>query len=156
MDIKSFDKDLPDTTKEITLEVVGSVTKKKFVGEFTCKIPNMEDQVLIAKAEANANGQYPMYLDSGVLKLNKMHAYLKYTIIGIVPKFWQESKNGIQLRDMNVIEELYNKVLAFEEEWIKKVWGEVTDEPEKVEETIESNNEGEDEEPVTTTRSEEG
>lgn len=128
MDIKDFDKDLPSTTKDIPLEITGSITKRRFVGEFTCKIPNIDDQIMIAKAEANSNGQYPMYLESGVLKANKMLAYLKYTLVGPYPKFWQESNLGRQLRDLNVIEELYNKVIEFENEWTEKLWSEPKEE----------------------------
>lgn len=113
---------VPDTTSTFQIDIVGSVTKKRFLGEFSCKIPTMKDQSMIAKYEAMLNGEFPVYLNNGVLKLHKWIAYLKYTLTDI-PKFWRESDNGYDLRDPNVVEAVYDQVLAFESKWYEEIWG---------------------------------
>jgi len=113
---------IPSTTKVFQIDIVGSVTKKRFLGDFECKIPTMKDQALIAKHEAMLNGEFPVYLNQGVLKLHKWIAYLRFTLIN-TPRFWQESELGYDLRDPNVVEEVYDQVLKFEQEWYNEIWG---------------------------------
>lgn len=123
---------IPDTIKTFQIDLVGSVTKKRFLGEFTCKIPTMKDQSLIAKHEAMLNGEFPVYLNNGVLKLHKWISYLKYTLTDI-PKFWRDSDLGFELRDPNVVEGVYNEVLKFEEDWYKQIWGDPEVQQEEIE-----------------------
>jgi hypothetical protein len=52
-----------------------------------------------------------------------MIAYLRFTLID-TPLFWRNADLGYDLRDDNVIEAVYDEVMAFENEWLKKVWGE--------------------------------
>lgn len=82
----------------------------------------MKDQAMIAKHKAMLNGEFPVYLDAGILKLHEMIAYLRYTLTE-VPLFWKNSDLGYELRDFNIIEAIYDEVMAFEDEWLKKVWG---------------------------------
>jgi hypothetical protein len=123
--INSLPQEIPETTSTFQIDLVGSVTKKRFLGEFVCKIPTIKDQALIAKYEAHLNGEYPVYLNSGVLKVHKQIAYLKYTIqFDDAPKFWKDSEGGYNLRDPNIIEAVYDSVLEFEEKWYREIWGE--------------------------------
>jgi hypothetical protein len=124
-DSSKLSKELPDTTQVFQLDLTGVVTKKRFLGEFKCKIPTLKDQALIGKYESMLNGEYPIYLNPGVLKLNKMIAYLKFTIDDC-PIFWKSAEYGYTLMDLNIVEGVYNEVLRFEESWINQVWG-VTD-----------------------------
>jgi len=133
---------VPDTFHTFQIDMVGSVTKKRFVGDFVCKIPTMKDQSLIAKYEAMLNGEFPVYLNNGVLKLHKWIAYCKYTLTDI-PKFWRDSDGGFELRDPNVVEAVYQQVLDFETKWYEEIWGvkelEAEIESEKAEEKKEDN-----------------
>ncbi len=114
--------ELPDTRHQFEIDLQGKVTKKRFAGEFACKIPNIKDQAMIAKHQAMLNGEYPIYLDAGVLKVHQMIAYLRYTLTEY-PLFWKQSDLGYELRDFNIIEAVYDEVLAFEDEWLKQIWG---------------------------------
>lgn len=115
--------ELPETTGEFTIDLVGSVTKKRFLGEFTCKLPTIKDQAKIAVYESSLNGEYPLNLNEGVLKIHKKIAYLKFTLIDY-PKFWRDSDLGYDLRDPNIIDAVYTEVLSFEDRWVREVWGE--------------------------------
>ena len=124
--MKDLPEQLPATDGVFQIDVVGAVTKQRFLGEFGCKIPTIKDQAQIAKYEAYLNGEYPVYLNQGVLKVHKQVAYLKYTLTD-KPKFWRESEDGYNLRDPNVLEAVYAEVLAFEEKWYRAIWGEEQD-----------------------------
>jgi hypothetical protein len=115
--------ELPDTTGEFSIDLIGSVTKKRFLGEFVCKLPTIKDQAKIAVYESSLNGEFPMNLNSGVLNIHKKIAYLRFTLIDI-PKFWRDSDLGYDLRDPNIIDAVYTEVLSFEDRWVKDVWGE--------------------------------
>jgi hypothetical protein len=86
----------------------------------------MKTQGMIGRHEAMLNGEYPIYLDAGVRKIHKMIAYLRFTLVD-APIFWKNADLGYDLRDDNVVEEVYNKVMAFEEKWLATIWG-VTEE----------------------------
>lgn len=115
--------DLPATEHDFQLDVVGSVTKKRFIGDFTCRIPTIKDQCSISKYKAFLDGDHPQHLEPGTMRIHKMISYLKYTLVGEFPKFWKDSEFGYDLRDINVISELYEKVLDFENKWIEELWG---------------------------------
>lgn len=121
-------KDIPDTTCDFQIEIVGGFTKKRFVGNFTSEIPRIKEQCMIEKHEAMLNGEMATFLTPGVRKMHKMVAYLRYCLTEY-PKWWREADLGYELRDLNVIEEVYNKVLEFEEKWMKSVWGDDPDGP---------------------------
>lgn len=131
--MEKMTQDIPDTNHVFQLDLIGSVTKRRFLGDFSCKIPTIKDQALIAKHEAMLNGEFPVYLNQGVLKVHKWISYLKYTLTDY-PSFWRDSELGYSLRDANVIEAVYDEVLSFEDAWYKKIWGDGLDdktEPEK-------------------------
>lgn len=121
--INNLSKDIPDTSHEFTIEVEGSVTKRRFIGEFTCKIPRKKEQCLIDKHRAFLNGDLVDALSPTTIRFHHMIAYLRYTITES-PKWWKESDLGYELYDDNVVSEIYDKVLEFEVEWLKAVWGE--------------------------------
>lgn len=119
--INKLAKDLPETTHEFQLDLQGRITKKRFLGEFKCKIPTIKDQALIAKHENNLNGDNPIFLDPGVKKIHKMIAYLRFTLVD-VPMFWRNSDLGYDLMDDNIIEAVYDEVMMFENDWLREVW----------------------------------
>lgn len=122
-DNNSLPDKLPETTHSFQFDLVGNVSKKRYMGEFSCKIPTIKDQAMIAKFEAMLNGEFPVYLNQGVLNIHKKVAYLKYTLTES-PKFWRESEGGYNLMDPNIIDGVYDEVMAFEEKWYKTIWGE--------------------------------
>ena len=118
-------KIIPPSESQFEIEVVGEVTKKRFVGEFSCKIPRKKEQCMIDKHRAFLNGELAHMLDATTLRFHQMIAYLRYTlVVEDCPKWWKESDLGYDLYDSNVVEAIYNKVLEFEVEWLKEIWGE--------------------------------
>lgn len=122
-DIKDLPKDLPPTTNEFQIDVVGTTTNKRFLGEFVCKIPTIKDQVLISRHQAILNGEMAAFLEPGIIKVNKMISWLRFTLIDPYPKFWKDADLGYELRDTNVIEAVYDKVIEFEGKWLEQIWG---------------------------------
>lgn len=118
-------KDVPSTEADLQIDVVGEVTKKRFLGEFTAKIPRRKEQCQIDKHRAFLNGPQPEQLSPETLRFHHMISYLRYTIDDKnAPKWWKENDLGYDLYDENVVKALYDKVLDFEVEWLKEVWGE--------------------------------
>lgn len=116
-------KDLPPTEGEFIIDLEGDVTKMRFVGSFNCKIPRKKEQCLIDKHRAFLNGPSPEQLDPATLRFHHMIAYLRFTVTDS-PKFWKESDLGYEMYDANVVEDVYKRVLDFEVEWLKSLWGE--------------------------------
>jgi hypothetical protein len=128
--INKLPRTLPDDQQDFQIDIVGQATKKRFLGEFTCRIPTIKDQCQSARHETFLNGENGAFLPPGIQKVNKMIAYLRFTLVD-TPKFWRESDLGYELRDANVIEEVYNAVLKFEDEWVNRAWGDPTHEQEE-------------------------
>jgi hypothetical protein len=123
--INALSKEIPSSECTFQIDVVGDVTKKKYVAEFTCRIPRRKEQCLIDKHRAFLNGSMAEMLDPATLRFHHMISYLRYTIdTESAPKFWKESDLGYELYDENVVATLYERVLAFEVEWLKAIWGE--------------------------------
>jgi len=115
-------KQLPDMDFTFIITVDGNITKKKYEGEFSFKIPNLSTRARIDKERARLNEGLDLRLDPTVLDVHAMYAYLKFTLTR-VPKWFEDSNYGYDLHDANVITVLYRKVEAFEIEWMEKVWG---------------------------------
>jgi hypothetical protein len=135
--INKLARTLPSDEHDFQIDTVGAVSKKRYLGEFRCRIPTIKDQCHSAKHEAFLNGENGPFLPPGILKANKMIAYLRFTLIDI-PKFWRESDMGYDLRDMNVVEAVYDAVIKFENEWVDMTWGDPRDEEPKEEGTTEA------------------
>jgi hypothetical protein len=116
-------KDVPATETDFSVQVEGETTKKQFAGDFTVKIPRRKEQCLIDKHRAFLNGEQPEQLEAATLRFHHMIAYLRYTITES-PKWWKEADLGYELYDENVVKAIYDKMLEFEVEWLKEVWGE--------------------------------
>lgn len=118
-------KDIPSSEHTFTIEETGETTKKRFVGEFTCRIPRRKEQCLIDKHRAFLNGNQADQLESTTLRFHHMISYLRYTLVTEdCPKFWKESDLGYELYDTNIVKAIYDKVLEFEVEWLTAIWGE--------------------------------
>lgn len=118
-------KELPSRTGIVSIDVTGSVTQFPFKGEFTCRVPNIDDYVLADKKRAALNGGVPEdELDSSIAKTTTMLAFLS-VVLEEVPTWWKKDlKNGVNCLDANLIIILHGKVKAFIDGWKKEVWGE--------------------------------
>lgn len=115
--------ELPSMEFEFFFEGTGKITKKDYKGEFSYTMPNTKVQCLVDKHFAFLNGDLARFLDNGTVKIHRKVAYLRYTLTDF-PKFWKESDLGYELMDHNIIDEVHDLVVAFENEWMEKVWGE--------------------------------
>ena len=134
--IKDLEKSLPDMSHRFEVDLKGQLTNLGYKGEFVCKIPSAKDQSAIAKHKAYLNGGFEDGLDVGTRNLHHMISYLRYTLKEF-PKWWEDNDLGYELYDVNVIETVYGYVLEFEQNWMKKVWGEVAEEVESESEETE-------------------
>lgn len=104
------------------IDVVGELTNKKYSGSFKCKILNVKGRAMVSKHMAYLNGDVVHSLDPVTLKLHQQISYLRYSLIEY-PDFWKKSDLGYELHDMNVIDAVYEKVIEFEENYLRQVWG---------------------------------
>lgn len=133
--------DLPAMECDFVLDTEGELTKKRYIGEFTCKIMNRKERALVDKHRAFLNGDIADQLNPMTLRFHHWISYLRYALTDY-PRWWKESDLGYELYDQNPIEATYEKVLEFEVKWAKSVWGE-----EEVQEVKgEMENEGDEEE----------
>jgi len=114
--------EMPSMEGEFDVEVIGELTKKKFLGSFTSRILNRKNRAAVGKHRAYLNGADPQGLSIDILALHHKIAYLKLALTD-APKFWKGSDGGYELFDGNVIDEVYVQVLAFEKQWMTEVWG---------------------------------
>lgn len=127
-----FSASLPESTTTFQIDTVGRITKRRFLGEFTCKIPTLKDQSAIARRLAALNGEFGPMLPKGIQDLHMKLAKLYYTLTD-VPTAWKKADYGHDLVDDNIISEVYDKVVEFEDKWVEMMWGK--EEPEaKIEE----------------------
>lgn len=122
---KDYLKELPSRTGIVDIDITGGVTKFQFKGQFTCRVPSMNDYILADKKRAALNGGVPdEELDQSVAQTTSMLSYLS-VVIEESPKWWQEDLlHGVECLDANLIIILHDKVKAFEADWKRKVWGE--------------------------------
>lgn len=116
--------EIPDTRGHFQIVATGEMTKRQYVGEFFPKILNQKERAFVAKHLAFLNGEHAAFLDLATQNLHLMISYLRFALTAPYPPFWLTSDLGYELYDSNVIREVYNKTLEFEENWFKEVWGE--------------------------------
>lgn len=133
-EIKDLKKSLPDMTHAFSIEEEGMLTRQMFRGDFKSKIPDAKTRAMIAKHKVMLNGGFEKDLDLGTKLLHQMVSYLRYTLTEF-PKWWKDADLGYALYDVNVIEKVYDEVLAFEKTWYESIWGpEVPEEETKADE----------------------
>jgi hypothetical protein len=111
---------LPSMEHTFTISVKGSETGKIFDGTFTYVRPTLGTRVEISKMEAKLREDLAT-LPIDVNAYVDMIATLRHTLKD-APTWWKESKYGLDLYDINVINEIYKAVEKFEEEWEKSVY----------------------------------
>ena len=118
---------IPSKQTTVQIDVIGELTKTRYLGSFTVKILNQKERALVQRHKAFLNGDHANQLDIATLNYHHMVAYLRYALVsppeGEMPKFWLTSDLGYELYDQNVVIELYNKAIEFEETWYRSIWG---------------------------------
>jgi hypothetical protein len=117
---KSFK--LPPMEHRFSINVQGEESQVNYMGDFLYKRPTIGEKSLIDQMRARLNGDLRT-IDDNVALNNEALSYLRFTLKEF-PDFWKESQFGFNLVDENVLLEIYNKVVQFEADWRKKVYGE--------------------------------
>lgn len=117
---------LPSMEFKFHLNVQGEETGVNYIGEFTYKRPNIAERSMIESMRVRLNGDLKT-LDPDIALNNEALSYLRWTIKES-PDWWASSNYGGSLHDLNVLFEIYNKVIQFEAEWRQKVFGKDKDE----------------------------
>lgn len=112
---------LPSMEYRFDINVLGDDSRINFYGGFLYKRPTIGEKSLIDQMRARLNGDLRT-IDENVALNNEALSYLRFTLREY-PDFWKESQFGFNLIDENVLLEIYNKVVLFEAEWRKKVYG---------------------------------
>lgn len=126
---------LPSMDFVFDIQVTGVESKINWVGKFVYKRPTLGARSRIDVMRTRLNGDL-QNVDDEVRDYNDAVSYLRYTLADY-PEWWSESQYGLDLYDGNVVSEIYNKCMEFENEWKKKVFGgkasavEVSDDPVK-------------------------
>lgn len=124
---------LPSMEFEFDLQVLGSESGVNWVGKFKYKRPSLGARSRIDVMRTRLNGDLEN-LSQEVRDFNEACSHLRYTLSDF-PEWWNECAYGLELYDGNVISEIYNKCMDFEDDWKKKVFGgkaatvEVSDDP---------------------------
>lgn len=129
---KAFAK-LPPMEHTFDIQVAGNESGVNWVGKFKYKRPSLGARSRIDVMRARLNGDLDN-LSQDVRDFNEAVAHLRYTLEDF-PDWWRDAAFGLELYDGNVISEVYNKCMDFEESWKAKVFGgdakavEVSDDP---------------------------
>jgi len=103
------------------IQLIGDESRINWFGKFKYTRPNLGARSRIDVMRTRLDGDLDN-LDYAVRDYNKAVSYLRYTL-SEYPDWWRDSSFGFDLYDANVISEIYNKCMEFEEEWKKKVFG---------------------------------
>lgn len=113
---------LPSMEHTFSVSLDGDETKKHYEGTFTYRRPNLLKRAEISKMCTRLSGDL-QNLPLATRLFNEMCAVLFYCL-DEAPNWWEGSNNGRDLYDINVLQNVYNQCMEFEETWSKKVWGE--------------------------------
>lgn len=118
--------ELPDMEYKFAFSKAGKITRRTYSGYFLYKMPITKIQCCIDKHFAFLNGDSAQHLDISTIQIHRKIAYLRFTLLEF-PLFWKDSDLGYELMDHNIIDDVYDKVITFENEWMTKVWGKSED-----------------------------
>lgn len=116
---------LPSMEYNFSISLIGSETKKNYEGQFTYKRLNLKNRAESSKMRCRLNGDLTT-LEKDVGYFHEMIAWLRYGLIDY-PDWWEGCQYGLDLYDLNIIEEIYKKVMEFEDKWHNRVFGEDKD-----------------------------
>lgn len=107
-----MNKNLPEFQHTFFVDIEGTQTKQRFAGEFTYNHPNLRTISEISKYKARLDGGLTN-IDSDTAFIHSMISQLRFTLSDY-PKWWEQSDFGLNLYDLNVIVDIYNKTMEFE------------------------------------------
>ena len=112
---------IPSMETTFSINVQGKETGKYFEGTFTYRRANLHERAEIGAMVTRLGGDLKN-LPYVVRNYNEMRAVL-FHCLKSSPKWWEDSQFGQDFYDVNIVEEIYNKCMAFEDEQSIKVWG---------------------------------
>lgn len=127
----SLPKQIPETEYEFEIDVEGNTTKSKYSGNFKGLIPTnkmrsaqkRKESAMNIGLESEVNKKQLGLMYDPILDLHYKISYL-FSRLTDVPVWFKDAGYGENLMgDINLIDELYNKVLEAEDAWYEKIWG---------------------------------
>lgn len=112
-------KEFPAFEYHFQLDVMGTQTKERYLGDFTYVRPNLKNMSNIAKFKTRLDDDLAN-LDRTIAMLHMMVSQLRFGLTEF-PKWWEESDFGLDMYDMNVVAEIYKLCMEFEAQFEEKV-----------------------------------
>jgi len=112
--------DLPQNTFSFNFECLGEITGNKYDGNFEslCVLSvGKKHELEVEKTKLKLDFKNPT---DGLESISYLLAVLKVRLIN-APTWWEQSRNGFDLLDENIIIALYSKVMEGEENWKKRL-----------------------------------
>ena len=115
---------LPDNEKSFDIEIEeGDTTRQHWVGKFTTKcVLNLRERSAADLLQKRMNDGMQT-LEEETLIYHLIIAQLEARLTE-APEWWIATENGRELKDLNVLYEIYAKCMEAERDWREKVWGE--------------------------------
>lgn len=111
--------DLPPMEFTFDLNQKGSKTKKIYNGSFTYRRLSIGAMGQAEVFRRTLNGGLEV-LDAEIDRLHEMLGWLKHGLVDS-PEWWKQSKFGLNLYDVNIVVDIYNRIQDFERDWSKRV-----------------------------------
>lgn len=103
------------------VSIIGETTSKQFFGKFRCKEKlSLRDQLNIDKIRRELIGPNPLGADGDTAAIAAMVAELSVRLTE-APTFWTETKNGLDLEDLNVLLEVFQKAMEVQKAYMDEV-----------------------------------
>jgi hypothetical protein len=110
---------LPQMELKFKIQTKGKETQINWAGEFMYRRPTLGERSLIENMRARLSGDLRT-IDQDVDYVNTAIAHLRYTLREY-PDWWKDTGWGLQLYDTNIVLEIYDRCIEFENDWAKKV-----------------------------------
>lgn len=130
LSIDTLNQSLPDKDFVFTLKIKGNISKLDWQGHFKGQIPTNGMRASIKRKEAILNAGLETEKRScdlglpydSIIDFHKAVAYIS-VVLSEYPEWLEVTNFGVDLYDKNVVFEIYDKILAKENEWYEKIWG---------------------------------
>ena len=110
---------LPKMEFSFDVAVNGNQTNVAYTGTFIYKRPTIGDRSRIDVMNKRLNGDL-LTLENETMLFNEAISHLRFTLIEY-PEWWKAANLGMDLYDANVVVEIYNKCVDFEEVFMKRL-----------------------------------
>jgi hypothetical protein len=132
-------EDLPPNEKEFSIDIEkGDTTGQRFKGKFKCVcVPNLKQKAEADLHRARLNGPLPGNLSEETRSYHLVISELNARLLR-APRWFNEAGFGAEIKDFNVLVNIFNECMEAERGWRLEVWG-----PPAVASTIEESDEEE-------------